>query len=327
MTNPERKRLMVTGGAGFIGSHMVDEAFHQGYKVAILDNFRTGRRENVHPDAELHEVDLRNADDTDKVISGFNPDVIIHTAAQAEVPGSMHDPRTDLDINIIGMFNLLEALRKNRTGRELPVKIVYTNTGGAGYGKQDASKLPLIEDTLLKEPESFYTVSKVAAEFYLRLFGSVYGMEYFALRLANIYGPRQVAGGEAGIIAIFIGKMLAGEQPTIFGDGLHTRDYLYVADVVRAAFMGIGYQGPSTAVNISSGIETSNLQVFEAVRAAIGIDMQPHHGPDRPGDVRRNCLSNALANQLLGWQPTISLDEGILRTVEHQRQNSQQPKA
>lgn len=241
------------------------------------------------------------------------PDVVVHTAAQNQVPASMKDPRFDLEVNVRGMFNVLEASRKN--GGE---RVIYTNTGGALYGEQPDEMLPTDEDVRILRPASFYNVSKLSGEYYMRLFGNLYNQIWISLRLANIYGPRQDSHGEAGIIAIFINKMLNGEIPVINGDGKHTRDYIYVHDLVDAVMLGM-LHNESDYFNISSGVEVSNLEVFEAVKNALGSKQPAVFGPDRPGDVRRNVLDNKKADQKLGWGPKVDINQGIQLTIKSQQ--------
>lgn len=304
------KTVLITGGAGFIGSHIQDRFLGEGYDVAIVDNLISGKRENLDSRSEFFEVDICDENTLEEVFEKVRPTVVVHCAAQNQVPASMKDPRFDLEVNVRGMFNVLEASRKVGCKR-----FIYTNTGGALYGEQQEENLPLDEDVKVLAPLSFYNVSKLSGEYYLRLFSNLYDMTYISLRFANIYGPRQDALGEAGIIAIFTNKMIHGETPTINGDGKHTRDYVYVDDVVDAVMAGLAHQ-ESDYFNISSGVEVSNTEVFEAIKEATGSSSEASYGPERAGDVRRNVLSNEKAKTILHWQPKTSLADGIKLTVD-----------
>lgn len=304
-------RTLITGGAGFIGSHIQDKLIELGHSVAILDNLRSGTRNNLNKNSTFYEVDIR---DREKMISTFEharPEVVFHLAAQNEVPYSMEHPDEDQEINIVGMMNLLEASRIHGVG-----KIVYSNTGGALYGDIPEEKLPITEDEPIVAPSSFYGVSKFAAEMYLRLYANLFGISYVSLRYANVYGPRQAGNREAGIVAIFTKKMLEGEIPTINGDGGHTRDYVFVHDVVNANIQAMQYD-KNDYFNISTGARTSNNDVYNALAASLGIQTSPNYGPDRAGDTRHNALSPQKAKDLLSWSPQVSFTEGVSQTVSY----------
>ncbi len=304
-------RTLITGGAGFIGSHIQDKLIELGHSVAILDNLRSGTRNNLNKNSTFYEVDIR---DREKMISTFEharPEVVFHLAAQNEVPYSMEHPDEDQEINIVGMMNLLEASRIHGVG-----KIVYSNTGGALYGDIPEEKLPITEDEPIVAPSSFYGVSKFAAEMYLRLYANLFGISYVSLRYANVYGPRQAGNREAGIVAIFTKKMLEGEIPTINGDGGHTRDYVFVHDVVNANIQAMQYD-KNDYFNISTGVRTSNNDVYNALAASLGIQTPPNYGPDRAGDTRHNALSPQKAKDLLSWSPQVSFTEGVSQTVSY----------
>ncbi len=307
------REILVTGGAGFIGSHVQDRCIAEGYNVTVVDNLVSGKIENLNDSTKFYQVDICDEESLEKVFDKVKPEVVVHTAAQNQVPASMKDPRFDLEVNVRGMFNVLDAARKN--GGE---RIIYTNTGGALYGEQPDEMLPTDEDVKILKPASFYNISKLSGEYYMRLFGNLYNMIWVSLRLANIYGPRQDSQGEAGIIAIFINKMLNGEIPIINGDGKHTRDYLYVHDLVDAIMLSMIHK-ESDYFNISSGVEVSNLEVFEAVKNALNSGQPAIFGPDRPGDVRRNVLDNKKAGQRLGWSPKVDINEGIKLTIQSQK--------
>lgn len=310
------REVLITGGAGFIGSNIQDRLIESGDHVSVVDNFHTGDTKNINPQAQSFSVDICDAASLSSVIERIKPNIIIHTAGQLKIPYSMRYPHVDLQINIVGTMNVLEASVQHNVQ-----KVIFTNTGGALYGDQPSDKLPVVEDEKILKPTSFYAVSKMAAEQYIKLFGNVYDLPWVSLRLSNIYGPRQDGSGECGIIAIFVRKMLQDEQPIIHGDGKNTRDYVYIDDVVNATVKAIDHPNPDY-FNISSGSETSNLEIFEAVKQATGSTLEPQFGPADPGDVLRSSLSNQKAKELLDWSPTTSLSEGIQQTVYQYRSKS-----
>lgn len=303
--------ILITGGAGFIGSHIQDELIRLGHKVGIVDNLRSGSKDNLHQSSTFFQVDITDQKALHEAIATFKPEIIYHLAAQNTVPDSMKDPQTDLDINIQGTYNMLEAARQNGVK-----KIIYTNTGGALYGDVEDSALPIRESELIDRPSSFYGVSKLTAEYYIKLYGNVFGMAWVSLRLANVYGPRQKGKGEAGIIAIFTEKFVGGQTPVINGDGSHTRDYVYVGDVVDAAVKALDY-GKSDYFHVSTGIEVSNQQIYDIMSSYVGVTAKATYGPERPGDVHRNVLSNTKIKEKMNWSPKVNIDEGIHKTVDY----------
>jgi UDP-glucose 4-epimerase len=303
--------ILITGGAGFIGSHIQDRLISLGHQVGIIDNLRSGKKANLHPKSTFFEVDIRDQKKIPQIFSEFKPGAVFHLAAQNEVPYSMDHPLEDTDINIFGTLNLLEAARFHG----LP-KFIYSNTGGAYYGEVPESHLPLTEEEPILKPTSFYGVSKATAEQYFRLYGVVYGLPWVSLRYANVYGPRQDGNREAGIVAIFTQKMLEKKTPTIFGDGGHTRDYVFVGDVVDANIRALDYPH-NDFFNIATGTATSNNQVFAAIESVLKTGIKPQYAPDRPGDVRHNSLSPAKAQKLLGWTPKTKFTEGIKQTLDY----------
>lgn len=303
-------KILITGGAGFIGSHIQDACINANHEVAILDNFRSGKKENIDPKSTLFEVDIKDSQKVLEAFEKFRPDAVFHLAAQNEVPYSMEHPLEDLEANIIGVFNLLEAAKK--TGVK---KIIYSNTGGAYYGEVSESDLPITEDHPVRYPTSFYGVSKATAEQYIKLYAQVYGISYVSLRYSNVYGPRQAGNKEAGIVAIFTTKMLEGIIPTINGDGTHTRDYVYVKDVVSANMAALTYD-KNDYFNVSTSTEISNNQVYETLSKLLDITSPVNYGPERPGDVKRNSLSNSKAKQLLNWSPKYDFQTGVSETVK-----------
>jgi UDP-glucose 4-epimerase len=299
-------KVLVTGGAGFVGSHVVDRCVEAGHDVAVVDDLSTGRREYVNPAARLHVADIRSPA-LDDVFRAESPQAVIHLAAQASVGRSVANPHLDADVNIMGSINLLECCR--RVGAR---RVVYVSTGGAAYGDTDV--IPTPEDHPTR-PVSPYGVSKVTAEVYLACWETLHGLSGVVLRLANVYGPRQDPHGEAGVVAIFTDRLLRGEPCVINGDGLQTRDYVYVGDVAEAGLLALQAPRVTGPVNIGTGVETSVVTLFERLRAAAGGRGEARHGPARPGEQRRSLLDASRARRLLGWAPRVTLDEGLRRTV------------
>lgn len=303
-------RLLVTGGAGFIGSHVVDRLLAAGHEVAVLDSLSTGRREFVNPRATLHVEDLRSPR-LEGIFDAERPQAVLHLAAQAEVRRSVEDPGLDAEINIRGTLNLLSCCRRAKVGR-----VVYAATGGAVYG--DSLVLPTPEDQPTW-PASPYGISKLVAEHYLACWDALYGVGGIALRYANVYGPRQNPLGEAGVVAIFAHRALHGEPVTINGDGEQTRDYVYVEDVADANLRALERSEVNGAINIGTGIETSVNTLLHRLETVAGIRTQASHGPPKPGEQRRSVLDPGAAKRLLGWAPRVTLDEGLRRTLDYFR--------
>lgn len=305
-------RAVVTGGAGFIGSNLVDALVARGNEVAVVDNFSTGRRENlasaIAAGAAVHEQDIRDLPRLRSVVAKHRADVIFHLAAQIDVRHSVADPAFDADINVCGMINVLEAARLERVRR-----VVYSSSGGAIYGEADVYPTP--EDSPLR-PLAPYGQSKCAAEGYCGLYERVHGVSPIILRYANVYGPRQDPLGEGGVIAIFSGRIRGGARPTVFGDGKQTRDYTYVGDIVAANLLSVERQ-TTGCYNIGTGVETSVLELVEAMRLlAPDGRFAPEFAPARPGEVLRSVLDPTRAKESLGWQPRVGLQSGIGRTLE-----------
>jgi UDP-glucose 4-epimerase len=299
-------RILVTGGAGFIGSHTVDALVAAGaHEVSVLDSLSSGKREQVNPAARFYEADLRNADAIVPILEREKPEVIYHLAAQMDVRRSVADPALDAGINLVGFLNVMEAARGNGLRR-----VVFASTGGAIYGEQE--QFPCDEGHP-RRPVSPYGVAKLATEAYLFFYKVQYGIDYVALRYANVYGPRQDPHGEAGVVAIFCGRMLGGKPSTIFGDGEQTRDYIFVGDVARANVAALGAKA-SDAFNIGTGVETSVNQLYRSLASAAGVKTPPSYAPARPGEQRRSVISPARAAQALGWRPEVTLDDGLKRT-------------
>jgi UDP-glucose 4-epimerase len=299
-------RIIVTGGAGFIGSHLVDRLILANHEVAVIDDLSTGRRENVNAAARLYAVDLR-APELVRIIDAARPNAVVHLAAQAAVSRSIADPEFDASVNVLGMLNLLKGCRHAAVG-----EVVYVSTGGAAYGDTDVVPTP---ETHLTRPASPYGVSKVAAELYLDCWAALQGARGVSLRLANVYGPRQNPEGEAGVVAIFARRLLTGQRCVINGDGEQTRDYVYVADVADAVMRALGQSTARGAINIGASRETTVNELYRLLASAAGVDRAPEHGPARPGEQRRSALTWERARQLLGWAPSTPLDRGLAETV------------
>jgi UDP-glucose 4-epimerase len=301
----QTKRTLVTGGAGFIGSHVADQLVAVGHDVAVVDNLSSGRREYVPAAAQFYPYDIKSPE-TAELIRTWRPQVLIHHAAQMSVQASVSDPVFDARENILGSLNLLQAAAA--AGVE---KIIFASTGGAMYG--DEAPLPARE-TDPPRPEAPYGIAKLAVEHYLHFYEREHGIIPIALRYANVYGPRQNGRGEAGVVAIFIEKFLAGQQPRINGDGLQTRDFVFVGDIVAANLLALDYPRAG-AFNIGTGRETDILTVYLKLQELMGSPLGPEHGPAKPGEQRRSALDSTLAGAELGWQPRMSLAQGLARTA------------
>jgi UDP-glucose 4-epimerase len=310
-----RMRTLVTGGAGFIGSNLVDGLLERGDEVTVLDNISTGRRENLtealERGAELVEADIRDAEAMLELFARVKPEVVFHLAAQIDVRHSMADPAADARINVEGTINVLAA--SVEAGVE---RFVNTSTGGAIYG--EGQILPAPEDHPVA-PLAPYGMSKFCAENYCSLFRRMHGLSTVSLRYGNVYGPRQDPLGEAGVIAIFCGKLLEGGQPVVFGDGLQTRDYDFVGDVVAANLVASGTDGAGP-YNIGTGRETTVLELVDTLRElGGGADFQPDFQPERPGEVRRIAIDPSRAREELGWEARTDLSEGLRITLDSLR--------
>jgi len=304
-------KILVTGGAGFIGSHIVDAYLADGHDVVVLDSLITGQKENLNPAATFLQMDIRDKD-VARVFTEQQFDVVNHHAAQMDVRKSVRDPQYDAEVNILGSLNLLEnALRTDVK------QFVFASTGGAIYGEQDY--VPA-DEAHPQRPLSPYGITKLSMEKYLYYYREVHGLQYFILRYANVYGPRQNPHGEAGVVAIFTQRLLNGEQPVINGDGTQTRDYVYVKDVVRANMAALGHPG-SDVVNIGTGVETDVNTLFRELRTYTGKKEVPEqHGEAKPGEQQRSVILNRKAGELLDWQPRYTVSEGLQETVEFFRQ-------
>jgi UDP-glucose 4-epimerase len=306
------KKILVTGGAGFIGSHTAELFLSHGWEASVVDDLSSGNRENLPTGAHFHEMSVTSPEFPGLVRDG-KFDVVAHLAAQIDVRRSVTDPVFDATSNVIGTLNLMEGIRASGS-RTLAV---FASTGGALYG--NAAKPPNHETTP-KDPESPYAVSKLSAEYYLSYYGRVHGTEAVALRFGNVYGPRQDPHGEAGVVAIFCGRIIRGEKLMIFGDGHQTRDYVYVGDVARAIFMAATNPLPvkggidARAFNIGTGRGTSVLELAKVLQTAAGSNVPVAFGPSRVGEVQDSFLTCVKAYELLGWKPEVTLPQGLKRT-------------
>ncbi len=293
-------RAVVTGGAGFIGSHVVDALLARGDEVHVLDDLSRGKRDNVADGARLHEGDIRR--DTASVFAEVRPDVCFHLGAQIDVRVSIERPDFDADVNVVGTLHVLEAAREHGS------KIAFSSTGGAIYGECDG---PAAEDHP-RRPLAPYGVSKLAAEEYIAAYNRLYGSGHVSLRYGNVYGPRQDPHGEAGVVSIFMSALRDGKTPRIYGDGTQTRDYVFVADVVAATIAAAEQEGG--VFNVGTGTETSVRDLYERLQRVAGIEREPEAAPPRPGELQRSVLDPSLARRELGWRAERSLDEGLAAT-------------
>jgi UDP-glucose 4-epimerase len=293
-------RAVVTGGAGFIGSHIVDALLARGDDVDVLDNLASGKRENVAGGATFHEADIRQ--DADEIFDEIQPDACFHLAAQADVRVSVERPDYDADVNVLGTLRILEAARRHGT------KIVFASTGGAIYGE---CEVPATEEAP-RRPLAPYGTSKLAGEEYLATYNRLYGTAHIVLRYGNVYGPRQDPHGEAGVVAIFMTCLREGGTPRIFGDGRQTRDYVYVGDVAQATLAAEELDGG--VYNIGTGQETSVIDLLERIQAVAGTDVQAEFADARPGELQRSVLDVSCAQRELGWRPEHDLDAGLGET-------------
>ncbi|MEE8471901.1 MAG: NAD-dependent epimerase/dehydratase family protein [Dehalococcoidia bacterium] len=307
-------KVLVTGGAGFIGSQVVDALLEAGHRVAVVDNLATGIRGNLNPKATFYEMSILDGR-LAEVFDRERPQIVNHHAAQISVTGSVADPAHDAQENILGSLNVIT--NSVRSGVQ---KFVYASTGGAIYG--EIPNPPAAEDHPV-HPLSPYAVSKHAVELYLDLYSVQHDLDYVILRYANVYGPRQNPQGEAGVVSIFATQMLKGERPTIFGEGDKTRDYVYVSDVVEANILAMG-RGRMSIYNIGTGVETSDQEVFDTLARALRYRGAPIYEPVRKGEVERSCLDWTRAREGLGWRPAVDFEQGISRAVGYYRSLSSQ---
>ena len=310
------KRVLVTGGAGFIGSHISEAFLERGWAVEILDDLSTGKRDNVPAAATLHALDVRTPDAA-RVVRDGSFDTVVHLAAQMDVRKSVADPVFDASINIVGTLNLLEALRSGPTAKTC--RLIFSSTGGALYGE---FVTPPNKETFPKDPESPYAIAKLSVEHYLAYYGRVHGLNAVALRYGNVYGPRQDPHGEAGVVAIFCGRILDGRPLTIFGDGLQTRDYVYVRDVAAATFLAATRPLPpvdrldARGFNIGTGVGTPVIDIAQTLIRVAGATVPIEYAPRRPGEPQHSFLEIEKAAELLGWRPSVSLEAGLAESFK-----------
>ena len=300
-------RVLITGGAGFIGSHIQDRFLELGHDVTVLDDFSTGKRDYLNPKAKLVEGSICDEKLLHDLFQGGRFDLVDHHAAQINIRYSFDDPVRDCRVNVIGTLNLLKAMIDFKVG-----KIIFASTGGAIYG--DPDDLPADEETP-PQPGSPYSISKLACESYIRNLGNLHGFRYTVFRYANVYGPRQIAKGEAGVVAIFTERIMAGRNPVIFGTGSHTRDYVFIDDVVEANVKAME-KGDRGTFNIGCGVETSVHEVYDAVAKAFGDRALPAESAPAVPEVEHISLDCALARRELGWEPSVEFEEGVRRTVQ-----------
>ena len=301
-------RILVTGGAGFIGSHTVDALIRSGHEVSILDNLSTGFRENIRRDATFFEVDITQAEDVDRAFEQFRPEVVVHLAAQMDVRISTREPIFDATVNLMGSLNII--LSSMNVGAR---KIVYASSGGAVYG--DPERLPVREDHSIN-PISQYGITKHTVEHYLHLYERNHGLAFTVLRYPNVYGPRQNPKGEAGVVAIFARRLLLGADCVIFGDGEQVRDYVFVDDVVAANVRALTW-GDGQVLNIGSGIGRSVNDIYTELSSRLGVTRKPVHSDARIGEVGAIVLDPTRAGEALRWKPEVPFSQGVDRTILH----------
>jgi UDP-glucose 4-epimerase len=310
-------KVLVTGGAGFIASHVVDGYLALGHEVAVVDDLSRGSERNLNPKARFYKVDVRDVKGLGVVFAAEKPELVNHHAAQMDVRRGVREPGFDAEVNILGSINLLGLAVEHHVNR-----IIYVSTAGAAYG--EPKHLPVSEDSPIN-PITPYGISKHTVEHYLFTYNCLYGLSYVVLRYGNVYGPRQSSKGEAGVFAIFAEQMLAGDQPVIYGDGTKTRDYVYISDVVAANIAALKL-GAGEIFNIGAGVPTRDEEIFQRVRDQLGrTELQPRYAARRPGEIEHITLDISKAKRLLHWEPTIDITEGARLTVEyfqnHARQN------
>jgi UDP-glucose 4-epimerase len=301
-------KILVTGAAGFIGSHVADAYVNLGQEVVILDNLSRGSKRNLNTKCRFYQCDIRDQGDVEKIFLLEKPTIINHHAAQMDVRRGVREPLFDAQVNILGSINLIESALANGAKR-----FIYAATAGAGYG--EPKQMPVSEDYPIN-PITPYGISKHTVEHYLFTFRVLYGLEYVVLRYGNVYGPRQSSQGEAGVFAIFSEQMLADLQPVIYGNGKKIRDYIYISDVAAANVAALD-RGANEIFNVSSGVETSDLEIFQRVRGLLGKRVEPRYAARRPGEIDNICLDISKAKSLLQWVPRVNLSEGASNTVAY----------
>ena len=302
-------KVLVTGGAGFIGSHVVDRLLQEGHDVVVVDNLVTGKRKNVPKAAQFYKLDIENPK-LERIFRNERPSIVFHLAAQMNVRRSVEDPMFDAQVNVLGTLNVLEQASKHGAR-----KVIFSSSGGAIYGEQLAFPAP---ETHITQPLSPYRISKLCGEHYLSYYHRLSGIQVVSLRYANVYGPRQDPEGEAGVVAIFIQKMLRGEQAVVNGNGRQTRDFVFVEDVVESNLMAMGSEVEGV-YNVGTGIETSVNDLFKIVVDLTKVEFKEVHGPAKRGEQARSVIDSTKLHRDLGWEPKVDLREGLRRTVEYFR--------
>jgi UDP-glucose 4-epimerase len=302
-------KYLVTGAAGFIGSHLVDRLIGEGNEVVVIDDLSTGKKENINSKAVFYNTDICDTG-ISEIFKKEKPELLFHLAAQIDVRKSVADPIHDAQINILGSLNLFENSRQNNVK-----KIIFMSTGGAIYGDADVIPTP---ETYKESPVSPYGVAKLSIDKYLHYYQAVFGLSYISLRPSNVYGPRQSSKGEAGVVAIFCDQMLAKKTPIIYGDGRQTRDFVYVDDVIDACIAAAN-SDKTGIYNIGTGIETSITRIFELIRGSTGAECEPIYAPARSGEQKKSCLDSSKIKKDMGWSSKIGIEEGIKKTVEYFR--------
>lgn len=306
------KKILVTGGAGFIGSHVVDKLLEKGNKVVVIDNLSTGLKGNLNPQAKLYRIDI-GSPGVSRIFEKEKPDVVFHFAAQINVRKSLEDPKEDAKTNILGSLNILDNCRGYKVK-----KIIFSSTGGAMYGDADIIPTP---ETYLEKPASPYGIAKLTVEKYLYYYERAFGIPFAVLRFANVYGPRQNSRGEAGVIAIFCDKMLSDNKPVIYDSGKQTRDFIFIDDIVRANLMA--FEKNKTGIfNIGTGEETDINTIFKKLKKLNNSNCREIHEVSKLTEPKRSCLDSCKARKELGWQPEYSLDKGLEETVKWFKKNS-----
>jgi UDP-glucose 4-epimerase len=301
-------KILVTGAAGFVGSHVAEAYVEAGHDVVVIDDLSRGKKENINPKCRFYSCDIRDRKTIESIFSAEKPVVVNHHAAQMDVRRGVREPIFDAQVNILGGINLIESAVANGVKR-----FIYVGTAGAGYG--EPNRMPVPEDYPIN-PITPYGISKHTIEHYLFTFHFLYGLDYVVLRYGNVYGPRQSSEGEAGVFAIFFEQMLQGIQPVIYGDGSKVRDYVYISDVVAANVAALK-RGTGEIFNISSGVQTTDQEVFDLARDLLGKSVQAKYIPRRPGEIDRICLDVSKAERLLGWKPKVPLGEGARLTAAY----------
>lgn len=310
-------KILVTGGAGFIGSHVVDHYIAAGHDVAVVDNLMTGKKAFLNPEARFYELDIRSPE-LAEVFEAEKPEYVSHLAAQIDVRRSVLEPMFDAEVNVLGSINLVEMSVRNQVK-----KFLFASTGGAIYG--DPVELPASE-SCPPHPKCHYATSKLSFEHYLGLYHTLYGLNYTVLRFPNVYGPRQSPEGEAGVASILTGIMLRGDQPTLFGHGSPQRDYVFVGDIARANVIALE-RGDNAIINLGSGKGTSVKELYDILAKLTGYEGEAKLAELRAGEVQNSYITGDLARKLLGWQPETSLEEGLRQTVAYIREQTAQEQA